>query len=56
MTAWFVSPQCGKKFSGLANMGSRKETDMAVTRLAREKRRVEVDGSHSEENHAQQDL
>ena len=36
MTAWFVSPQGGKKFGGLANMGSRKETNMAVTGLAQE--------------------
>ena len=33
MTAWFVSPQGGKKFGGLANMGGRKETNMAVTGL-----------------------
>ena len=31
MTAWFVSPQCGKEFGGLANVGRRKEANMAVT-------------------------
>ena len=35
MTAWFVFPQCGKRFGGLANMGSRKKTNMAVAGLAR---------------------